>query len=146
MAAQHKEIHRLTVLSVSRGYWLGLFVKHGNGGANSNSLPYLRWVHNFWLARAHNYRVNIAKRAPVYSVLELHPRDRGRLDGVHPRRPVLRRPADERHLRGALGYDAVSRLGDAHHWPAGMQMAVGYRAVQALGFSPWSTSAAACGH
>ena len=35
--------------------------------------------------------------------------------------------------------------GDANSWPAPMQTAAAYRATLAVGFSPWPSSAAACG-
>jgi hypothetical protein len=146
LAAQHKEINRLTVLSVNRGYWLGLIVKHGNGGATSTSLPYLRWVHTFWLVRAHNYRVAIAKRAPQYSVLSCIHGIEGSWTAYNPAGPYYGGLQMSATFEVHWGSAAVAHWGDARHWPAGMQMAVGYRAVQQLGYTPWSSSAAACGH
>jgi len=41
------------------------------------------------------------------------------------------------------GYVAV--WGDALNWPAPMQTAAAYRATRQVGYTPWPTSAAACG-
>ncbi len=90
--------------------------------------------------------MNIAKRAPVYSVLNCIHGIEGGWTAYNPAGPYYGGLQMSGTFQVHWGPDAVSRLGDARHWPAGMQMAVGYRAVQALGFTPWSTSAAACGH
>ena len=145
LTALHKEIHRLQVVSVRRGLWLGRFVTHGSGGRNSSDVKYLRWIHNGWIKRARAYRLAIAKRAPVYQVLNCIHQHEGAWNAYNGAGPYFGGLQMSSTFMVHYGRAAVNRLGDARHWPVGMQMAVGYRAVQQVGFSPWSTSAAACG-
>ncbi len=142
----HKEIGRLQVLSVQRGFALGIILKHGNGGRNSSSIPYLQWMHTFWLKRARTYRVRIAGRHPVYAVLTCIHHYEGAWNSYNASGPYFGGLQMSKTFQVHWGSPALKHWGDARHWPAGMQLAVGYRAVLQLGYSPWANSAAACGH
>jgi hypothetical protein len=146
LTALHKEIHRLQGLSVKRGYALGMIIKHGNGGKNSKSIAYLRWVHTFWAKRAFTYRQAVAKRHPVYTVLTCIHQHEGAWNAYNSAGPYYGGLQMSPTFQVHWGNPALKKWGDARHWPAGMQLAVGYRAVQQLGYSPWVSSAAACGH
>jgi hypothetical protein len=145
LKALHKDIHRLQVLSVRRGLWLGKFVHHGSGGRSSSDIKYLRWIHNGWVKKARKFHKKIVKRAPVYHVLNCIHTHEGAWNAYNGAGPYYGGLQMSSTFQVHYGRRAVSRWGDARHWPVGMQMAVGYRAVQQVGFSPWSTSAAACG-
>jgi len=47
----------------------------------------------------------------------------------------------------AYGADKLAKYGgrDARYWTARDQLAVGFRAVRARGFTPWPNTARACG-
>jgi hypothetical protein len=132
-------------LAVHRGIWLGILLRHGHAERHTSSPVALAALLHRWKHRRIAYGRALGRRADVYAVLLCIHRGEGSWTAYSPSGPYFGGLQMSRGFELAYGARFVRRFGDALHWKPGLQIAVGYRAVRHVGFSPWPATAAGCG-
>jgi hypothetical protein len=131
--------------AVTRAWKLGIILHPHRRERLTVNVTALRAMDARWRRRAHRYRVDIARRAGVYSALACIHRHEGSWWAYSSAGPYYggyqMSPTFERRYGGAY----MTVWGDALHWPAPMQTAAAWRATREVGYSPWPASSAACG-
>jgi hypothetical protein len=131
--------------AVNRAWKLGIILTPHNRERLTVDVDALEAMDARWHLRAHKYRAELRLRAPVYADLACIHGYEGSWWSYSPAGPYYggyqMDPTFEQHY----GADYVAIWGDANNWPAPMQTAAAYRATLEVGFSPWPSSAAACG-
>jgi hypothetical protein len=144
----HKLRHEIRLRrdhAVHRAWKLGIILTTHSRERDTVDVPTLEAMDARWHRRAHAYRAELRRRAPVYEDLACIHGYEGSWWSYSPAGPYYggyqMDPTFEQHY----GADYVAIWGDANNWPAPMQTAAAYRATLEVGFSPWPSSAAACG-
>lgn len=132
-------------LAVHRGIWLGILLRHGHGERHTSSPIVLAALLHKWKHRRIVYGRALARRAPVYRALLCIHRGEGSWTAYAPSGPYYGGLQMNRGFELAYGARYVRRFGDALRWRPGLQIAVGYRAVRHVGYSPWPATRVACG-
>jgi hypothetical protein len=145
VAHLRSEVSESRSLAVNRGLWLGLIVPHSSAERSTYNVPFLRWLLATWQGRASAYGSELAGRAGVYRALMCIHSHEGSWTALGWGGPYYGGLQMDRSFMVHYGAEYVNRFGDARHWPPPLQVAVAYRAVRAVGFSPWPWSAYACG-
>ena len=132
-------------LAVHRGIWLGILLRHGHAERHTSSPVTLAALLHKWKHRRIAYGRALHRRAGVYAALICIHRGEGAWSAYSPAGPYFGGLQMNRGFELAYGSDFVRRFGDAQHWKPGLQVAVGYRAVRHVGYSPWPATRLACG-
>jgi hypothetical protein len=132
-------------LAVHRGIWLGILLRHGHAERRTSSPVALAALLHRWKHRRIVYGRLLNKRAGVYAALLCIHRGEGAWTAYSPSGPYYGGLQMNRGFELAYGAQFVRRFGDALHWKPGLQIAVGYRAVRRIGFSPWPATRLGCG-
>jgi hypothetical protein len=131
--------------AVHRAWKLGTILTPDRRERLTVDVPSLEAMDARWHSRAHRYRVELHRRAPVYADLACIHGYEGSWWAYSPAGPYYggyqMDPSFEQHY----GPEYLPIWGDASNWPAPMQTNAAYRATLEVGFSPWPTAAAACG-
>jgi hypothetical protein len=131
--------------AVGRARWLGILLSAGHAEDSTTSIPYLTWMRDLWHRRAMHYGHALQPRLPVYwNLLCIHKYE-GSWTAYSAAGPYYGGLQMDESFMAHYGAAFLARFGDARHWHPGLQVAAAYRAVQTVGYSPWPSSAAACG-
>jgi hypothetical protein len=131
--------------AVARAWKLGIILHTHRRERLTVDIAALRAMDARWRRRAHNYRLELRRRAPVYTALGCIHRYEGSWWAYSPAGPYYGGYQMDPAFERAYGADYLSIWGDASNWPVPMQTAAAWRATLAAGYSPWPASAAACG-
>ncbi len=132
-------------LAVNHALWLGMIIPQSASERTTYDVGYLRWMLATWRGRAAAYGSALAARAPAYRALLCIHSHEGSWTAVSWSGPYYGGLQMDRSFMQHYGAAYLSRFGDARHWPPALQVAAAYRAVHAVGYSPWPSSAAVCG-
>ncbi len=131
--------------AVVRARWLGILLHTSHAEQHTTSISYLIWIRNTWRHRSAVYWRVLSRRAGVYRALLCIHRYEGSWTAYSPAGPYYGGLQMDGSFEAHWGPRFLALFGDARHWPHGIQVAVGYRAVQALGYTPWPVTSQACG-
>jgi hypothetical protein len=131
--------------AVARAWKLGIILHPHARERLTVDIPTLEAMDARWHLRAHGYRLELRRRAPVYAALACIHSYEGSWWAYSPAGPYYGGYQMDPTFEAHYGADYLSLWGDASNWPAPMQTATAYRATLEVGYSPWPTSAAACG-
>jgi hypothetical protein len=132
-------------LAVHRGIWLGLLLRHGHAERHTSSPMALAALLHRWKHRRIAFGRALHRRAGVYQALLCIHRGEGAWTAYSSAGPYYGGLQMNRGFELTYGAEFVRRFGDAQRWKPGLQIAVGYRAVRQLGFSPWPATRLGCG-
>jgi hypothetical protein len=131
--------------AVKRAWKLGIILHPHRRERLTVDIPTLEAMDARWHLRAHGYRLELRRRAPVYAALACIHSYEGSWWAYSPAGPYYGGYQMDPSFERAYGADYLSIWGDASSWPVPMQTAAAYRATLAVGYTPWPNSAAACG-
>lgn len=139
------QIRNSRTSAVIRARWLGILLHVGNAEQHTTSVRYLTWIRDTWRHRSRMYGNVLMRRAPVYQALLCIHRHEGSWTAYSPAGPYYGGLQMDESFMAHWGPKYLALFGDARHWAHGLQVAAAYRAVLALGYSPWPASSQACG-
>jgi hypothetical protein len=145
VAQLRKEIRHNRGTAVGRARWVGVLLRTRHAEEHTASVPYLVWMLRLWHGRANHYGRALKHRLPVYSKLLCIHRHEGGWTSYSPAGPYYGGLQMDRSFESHYGHRFLARFGDARHWGRQLQVAAAYRAVTAVGYSPWPVSRGACG-
>ena len=131
--------------AVHRAWKLGIILTPAPRERLTVEVDYLRAMDARWHLRAHQYRVALRQRAPVYAALACIHSYEGSWSAYSPAGPYYGGYQMDPSFEREYGGDYLRLWGDALNWPVPMQTAAAWRATQEVGYTPWPASAAACG-
>lgn len=107
-------------------------------------IGYLRWLRDLWVTRDNRWVRRYNRTAPKLLCIHSH---EGAWNAYNPAGPYYGGLQMDSSFMWAYGADKLAKYGgrDARYWTARDQLAVGFRAVRARGFTPWPNTARACG-
>lgn len=107
-------------------------------------IGYLRWLRDLWVRRDNRWVRRYNRTAPKLLCIHSH---EGAWNAYNPAGPYYGGLQMDSPFMWAYGADKLAKYGgrDARYWTARDQLAVGFRAVRARGFTPWPNTARACG-
>jgi hypothetical protein len=122
--------------------------RHGRAERRATTVAALRPILVRWQGRLHRYRQALVRRTPALRGLRCIHRYEGPWAAVSDSSPAYYGGLQmDRAFERAYGADVLSTRGglDANRWSVHDQLMVGMRAYHHVGYSPWPTTAAACG-
>jgi hypothetical protein len=145
VAQLRTEIRNNRSTAVGRARWVGVLLRTGDAERHTTSVPYLVWMLHLWHGRANHYGRTLKHRLPVYYRLLCIHRHEGGWTSYSAAGPYYGGLQMDRSFESHYGRRFLARFGDARHWGPALQVAAAYRAVIAVGYSPWPVSRMACG-
>jgi hypothetical protein len=131
--------------AVRRAWKLGIILQPKRRERYTVDVPTLEAMGARWHRRSHHYKLRLIRRAPVYAALACIHSYEGSWTAYSPAGPYYGGYQMDPSFETTYGPDYVELWGDASSWPAAMQTAAAYKATRTVGYTPWPSSAAACG-